>query len=91
MPAEFPGTLVREGFSILVVTGGPVFLALLLMGLAIGMFQAATQINDPAFSFLPRIMTLMAMLWTMGLYITEKFATFFARAVQHMSGGNFGA
>jgi flagellar biosynthesis protein FliQ len=90
MPAEFPSTLVREGFSLLVVTGGPVFLGLLLMGLAIGMFQAATQINDPAFSFLPRIMTLMAILWAMGTYIVEQYSIFFARAVQHMSGGNFG-
>lgn len=91
MPAEFPGILVREGFEILVVTGGPIFIALLVVGLVIGMFQAATQINDPAFSFLPRIITLLLSLWALGVFILEQFSTFFVRAVQHMSGGNFGA
>ena len=68
MPAEFPGLLVREAFKIFIVTGGPIFLALLITGLVIGMVQAATQINDPAFSFLPRILTLVAMCWAMGLF-----------------------
>jgi flagellar biosynthetic protein FliQ len=90
MPAEFPGLLVREAFKIFVITGGPIFLALLLMGLFIGMVQAATQINDPAFSFLPRIMTLVATCWAMGLFVLEQYSTFFVRAVQHMSGGQFG-
>ena len=39
----------------LAINGMPLFLTLLVVGVTMGMLQAATQINDPAIGFVPRI------------------------------------
>jgi flagellar biosynthesis protein FliQ len=51
---ELPGALLREALLLLAAVGGPVLGALLLVGLVVGVLQAATQVNDAAVGFLPR-------------------------------------
>ena len=51
---QMPSALIREGFLLLSSTAGPLIGGLLVVGLIVGIFQAATQINDPAVGFLPR-------------------------------------
>ena len=48
MGSELPAQLMREGLGLIATVGGPLFAALFLGGLVIGVLQAATQINDPA-------------------------------------------
>lgn len=79
-----PTGLIQEGFVLLLTTGGPIFSGLLMMGVVVGILQAATQINDPAFSFLPRILTAGALIWLSGAYIAKSYVDFFVRAVQTM-------
>ena len=85
MQSQLPGYLMREGLGVLAGTAGPVLAALLLMGLVIGVLQSATQINDPAVSFLPRLIAGMAVLLFMGGWILERLAKYFAYAVERMS------
>ena len=80
-----PTDLLREGFMLLLTTGGPIFLGLLLMGVVVGILQAATQINDPAFSFLPRILTAGALLWLSGAVIARRYAEYFVHAVHSLN------
>ena len=77
-----PTGLIHEGFLLLLTTGGPIFFGLLTMGVIVGILQAATQINDPAFSFLPRILTAGALIWLTGSYVAKSYVDFFVRAVQ---------
>lgn len=43
----------------------PILLAILLVGLLVGMFQAATQINETTLSFIPKIIVVaLVMLFT---------------------------
>lgn len=86
---ELPSALIREGMMLLFATGGPIFFGLLLMGVFVGILQAATQINDPAFSFLPRILTAGALLWVSGGFIAKSYADYFVRAA-HSLGGSVG-
>ena len=51
MSTDLPSSLMREGFAVLASVGGPFVLALLVVGLLVGLLQAATQINDPAVGF----------------------------------------
>lgn len=74
--------LVREGMLLVGTAGGPLLGVLLLAGLVIGVMQAATQINDPAVGFLPRLAAAGAVLWLLGAWMMERFAAFFARAVE---------
>jgi flagellar biosynthetic protein FliQ len=82
---EMPGALTREGFMLLATTAGPIIGALLLIGLAVGIFQAATQINDPAVGFLPRFAAAILAVWLLGGWLLERYATFFATSLHRMS------
>jgi flagellar biosynthesis protein FliQ len=81
-----PGALLREGLLLLAAVGGPVLGTLLLVGLAVGILQAATQINDPAVGFLPRGLAAVAVVWLGGGWIMERLAGFLGQALVRMAG-----
>jgi flagellar biosynthetic protein FliQ len=85
MNAELPVSLVREGFVVLASVGGPFLGALLAIGLVIGLLQAATQINDPAVGFLPRLVTGVVVAWIAGGWAMERLAGYVGIAFQRMS------
>jgi len=80
------GGLLREGLLVLASVGGPVLLALLAVGLAMGVLQAATQVNDPAVGFLPRAAAGVAVCWLAGSWMMERLAGFLAQALARMAG-----
>jgi flagellar biosynthesis protein FliQ len=84
--AELPSALLREGLVLLGVVGGPLFGALLLVGLVVGVLQAATQVNDPAVGFLPRALTVGLVCIVAGGWMMERFAGFLAMALTRMAG-----
>jgi flagellar biosynthetic protein FliQ len=87
MTPELGGALFQEGLVVLATAGGPLFLALLVSGLALGILQATTQINDTAVGFLPRIAIALGVIWAMGGWMMHRFAAYFARALAAMAGG----
>ncbi len=86
MTPELPTALLREGLALVGATSAPLLLALLVVGLVVGVLQAATQINDPAVSFVPRLVAAIAALWFLGSWMIHRFATFFATALERMAG-----
>ena len=86
MTPDLPSTLVREGLANLAITGAPLFAVALLVGLAVGVLQAATQINDPATGFLPRAAAAILVCWLAGSWMTERMARFLVIALTRMSG-----
>lgn len=64
-----PESIIVIGQQALVVTAmlsAPLLLAALAAGLVIGMFQAATQINEVTLSFIPKLLVLAAALYLGG-------------------------
>lgn len=86
MSLEMPGALLREGLLVLASVGGPVLGALLVVGLVVGILQAATQINDPAVGFLPRGLAAIGVIWLAGGWIMERLAGFLGQALVRMAG-----
>jgi flagellar biosynthetic protein FliQ len=84
--SEMPGALMHEGFLLLASTAGPFIGGLLLVGLVVGILQAATQINDPAVGFLPRIAVALVGVWALGGWVLERYAGYLAMAMNRMSG-----
>jgi flagellar biosynthetic protein FliQ len=72
MSTDLPSTLMREGFGVLAVT--------------VGLLQSATQINDPAVGFLPRLVTGLLVAYLTGHWALERLARYFAAALRGMSG-----
>jgi len=84
---NLPGAVFREGLLLVASVGGPLFLTMLLSGLFFGILQAATQVNDPAVSFLPRIAVGGIVIWLAGGWMLERLSGFLARSILRMAGG----
>ena len=86
MTPDLPSSLLREGLMLLGVVGAPLFIAALVVGVAVGVLQAATQVNDPASGFLPRAAAAVIVCWTAGPWMAERLSRFLAGALVRMSG-----
>ena len=86
MSSDLPSSLMREGFGVLATVGGPFVISLLVVGLLVGLVQAATQINDPAVGFLPRMVTGLLVAYFTGPWVLEKLSHYLAAAFRGMSG-----
>ncbi len=67
-----PETVVNVGQQALVVTAllaAPMLLSALAVGLVVGMFQAATQINEMTLSFIPKLLVLAASIYLGGSWM----------------------
>jgi flagellar biosynthetic protein FliQ len=86
VPTDLPSGLMREGFGVMLAVGAPFVLGLLTVGLIVGLLQAATQINDSALGFLPRLITGLLVAYFTGHYAVERLSHYFAAALRSMSG-----
>lgn len=55
--------LGKEALTVAVLIAAPILLSALAAGLIIGLFQAATQINEQTMSFVPKIAVLVLTLF----------------------------
>jgi flagellar biosynthetic protein FliQ len=56
MTPETVMTLGQRALEITMLLAAPLLLAALLVGLLVGVFQAATQINEMTLSFIPKLL-----------------------------------
>jgi flagellar biosynthesis protein FliQ len=74
-----PENVMDLAHSTLMVTSmiaAPLLLIALLAGLVIGMFQAATQINESTLSFIPKLLLLVLTLFVAGPWILRVLSDF---------------
>jgi len=69
MSPELALTELRAGLSMALWTGGPLLLAVLLVGVVVGVVQAATQLNEPTIAFVAKAATLTAALFAVGSWL----------------------
>jgi flagellar biosynthesis protein FliQ len=56
----------RDALWLTLQLGGPLLVAMLVVGLAVAVFQAVTQINEATLAFLPKLAALGAALLLLG-------------------------
>ena len=66
--------LGRESLCVAVMISGPILLVALVVGLVIGIIQAATSINEMTLSFIPKLAAMVATLilvgsWQIGMLV----------------------
>ncbi len=54
--------LGQQGLYMLLMVSAPLLLTVLLVGLVVSIFQAATQINESTLSFVPKVLAAVAVL-----------------------------
>jgi flagellar biosynthetic protein FliQ len=55
-------TIGQNGLYMLLMISAPILLVVLVVGLVISVFQAATQINEQTLSFVPKVLAAVAVL-----------------------------
>ncbi|MDJ0939387.1 MAG: flagellar biosynthesis protein FliQ [Woeseiaceae bacterium] len=59
MTPETVTTIGQQALWVTMLIGAPLLLSALAVGLLVGMFQAATQINEMTLSFIPKLLVLV--------------------------------
>jgi flagellar biosynthetic protein FliQ len=59
-------TAGQQGLMMLLMVSAPILLTVLVVGLVVSIFQAATQINEATLSFVPKIVAAVAVLAAAG-------------------------
>jgi len=88
-----PGHVVeiaQHALLITVMMAAPLLGAALLTGLAVGLFQAATQINEQTLSFIPKLLAIFAALvisapWLLATFI-EYMRSIFLELIPRVVG-----
>lgn len=69
----------------LLLAGGPL-LAMLIVGLAVGMLQAATQINEMTLSFVPKLIAMALLLVVAGPWLLQTLVDYTHRLMASIPG-----
>ena len=83
------GTVLDIGREALLVTAtiaGPMLLVALVIGLLIGIVQAATSINEMTLSFIPKLACLVLVLYLFGSWQITVLTDFAKRLIERIPG-----
>ncbi|MCL3881700.1 flagellar biosynthetic protein FliQ [Marivita sp. GX14005] len=69
--------VLREGLRIAVMISAPVLLVALLTGVAIGLFQALTSIQEMTLTFVPKLIAMLGVFWMSMSFMTRSLTDFF--------------
>jgi flagellar biosynthesis protein FliQ len=69
---------MRQGLWIAVVISTPILGAALVSGLAVGLFQALTSIQEMTLTFVPKLLAIVAVFWISMDFMSETLRGWFA-------------
>jgi len=75
-----------EALWLAVLLAGPLLGGALAVGLLIGIFQAATQIQEMTLSFIPKLLAVIVALFVAGSWMLELITTFTERLYRAIPG-----
>ena len=72
----------QQGLYLLLLVSAPVLLVVLVVGLVVSIFQAATQINEATLSFVPKVVAAVAVLGFAGPWMMTTLVEYLQRTLQ---------
>jgi flagellar biosynthetic protein FliQ len=75
-------TYGQQGLTLLLLVAAPVLLTVLVVGLVVSIFQAATQINEATLSFVPKMIAAVAVLTLAGPWMLSTLVEYLQRMLQ---------
>ncbi|KVW96087.1 flagellar biosynthesis protein FliQ [Thiobacillus denitrificans] len=86
MTPESVMTIGRTALEITILVASPVLLVTLAVGLAVSVFQAATQINDPSLSFIPKVLAVLVTFALAGPWMLTVMTDYMRRVLTGLPG-----
>jgi flagellar biosynthetic protein FliQ len=71
----------QQGLYMLLLVSAPMLITVLMVGLVISIFQAATQINEPTLSFVPKVVAAVAVLAIAGPWMLTMLVEYIQRTL----------
>ena len=75
-------TVGQEGLYLLLLVSAPILLTVLVIGLLVSIFQAATQIHEATLSFVPKVVGAVAVLAIAGPWMLTTLVEYLQRTLQ---------
>jgi len=95
MEADISVNMLRESLSLLMMISLPLLVVGLIVGVLLGLFQAATQVQEASLSFVPKLIGISVTFWFCAPWMGDKILRFvhlvFDQVVQIGSSGGIGA
>ena len=76
MTPETALTEIGRGLQMALLLGAPPLIAVLVIGVVVGVIQAATQINEPTIGFVAKAVTLVVTLALAGHFLLGRLVAF---------------
>jgi flagellar biosynthetic protein FliQ len=75
-------TAGQQGLWMLLMVSAPVLIVVLVVGLVVSVFQAATQLNEATLSFVPKIVAAVVVLAVAGPWMMTTLVEYLQRVLQ---------
>jgi flagellar biosynthetic protein FliQ len=79
--------LARDGIVVLLKVASPMMIVGLVVGVAISLLQALTQIQEQTLSFVPKIILMFVSLILMLPFMSDALAAYMARIATRIAAG----
>ena len=76
----------QQGLMLLLMVSAPVLLVVLVVGIVVSIFQAATQINEATLSFVPKVIAAVAVLGIAGPWMVTTLVEYIRQALTSIPG-----
>jgi flagellar biosynthesis protein FliQ len=79
-------TVGQQAMTMLLMVSAPMLLVVLVVGLVVSIFQAATQINEATLSFVPKIIAAVLVLAIAGPWMLSTLVEYLQRTLKSLPG-----
>ncbi|MFV2033557.1 MAG: flagellar biosynthetic protein FliQ [Halocynthiibacter sp.] len=78
---------LRQGLWIAVLISTPILVVALFTGLAVGLFQALTSVQELSLTFVPKLGAILIVFWASMSFMTETLTGFFTDSIVPLIAG----
>lgn len=68
--------LAQNAITVALTLSAPVLILSLVIGIVVSLIQAATQINEPTLTFIPKLVAVCAVLLLLGSWMLQQIVAF---------------
>jgi flagellar biosynthetic protein FliQ len=86
MTPETVVTIGRQALELTLMLSAPLLITALAVGLIVGIFQAATQINEMTLSFIPKLLAMAAVLALTGPWMLRHLVEYSRSLIESIPG-----
>lgn len=65
-----------KAMEMILLIGGPILVVALTIGVLVSIFQAATQVNEPTLSFLPKMAAIFGTIFILGQWMLSTLSEY---------------